>query len=345
MAFTGVSRQSVIAEFGPIRGQDPHPVRWLNDPGSVYLTTDRLLRVEGAGARAWLNALVTADLRTPSLDVARYTLLLGPAGGIVSDAWVVESTGQGSDRLALVVPAARAASVYALLDKYLVNAELTLSLDEGTRIVALLGTRRFDLVTGEMAALTTCSSTRLGLPNIDVWVSAAEADRLYERLSSVACGLGGGGVDAQAWTSARVALAIPAAGVDFDETFSPHEAGIDGHAVSLSKGCYLGQELVARQHRRGGLARRLVQLEIDGAIRVPDSLVGGPSGAEGAVLRDLEGAEVGRATSAAAVFGDEKVLALGSVKAGLAEPGTPVRLGDRPARICRIVGGGVSSAK
>jgi hypothetical protein len=67
------------------------------------------------------------------------------------------------------------------------------------------------------------------------------------------------------WEAFRIAEAFGRFGVDFGETDNPHEAGLDRRAVSWSKGCYLGQEVVCMQDMRGKLKRRLVALAFDTA--------------------------------------------------------------------------------
>jgi folate-binding protein YgfZ len=52
-------------------------------------------------------------------------------------------------------------------------------------------------------------------------------------------------------------------GIDFDETVLPAETGLLARAVSFTKGCYLGQEIVARMHARGQVARQLVGIRMD----------------------------------------------------------------------------------
>jgi folate-binding protein YgfZ len=254
---------------------------------------------------------------------------LNPAGGIESDAWVVECPSSRFPSLALVVPSSRFDRVRALLEKYLVNEDLTIALDDAVRIVAVLGPARHAIVTYAPTTMLAYSSTRLGLTNVELWIPAKEIDDVFAQLSTAARTLGGGGIDEPRWSSARVVLGIPKAGVDFDENFSPDEAGLGHRAVSLTKGCYLGQEVVARQHRRGTVPRRLVQFELHSSEkRYRDPAV-----------CDYSGAEVGRVTSFGP-FVEEGTsrLALGHVKSSFAQAGNHLSLGATTARVRRILG-------
>jgi folate-binding protein YgfZ len=84
----------------------------------------------------------------------------------------------------------------------------------------------------------------------------------------------------------RIAAATPRFGRELDERVLPAEAGLDERAVSFTKGCYPGQEPIARQHYRGKVNRRLRVLELDGELPEPEAPV------------TYEGKDVGRVTSA-----------------------------------------------
>lgn len=84
----------------------------------------------------------------------------------------------------------------------------------------------------------------------------------------------------------RIEAGTPRFGREIDDRVLPAEAGLDARAISFDKGCYPGQEPVARQHYRGKVNRRLRVLEVDGD----------PPRAESAVSYD--GKDVGRVTSA-----------------------------------------------
>ncbi|MGD0675046.1 MAG: glycine cleavage T C-terminal barrel domain-containing protein [Polyangiaceae bacterium] len=305
------------------------PWRWLDDPATVTTTADRVLRVEGGGSRNWLNSLLTADLRRVAPGTAGYALLLTPTGGIVTDAWVVDTGSQRSEAWALVLPAARAERASEALEKYLLNEAVTLTLDDTVRVVAIHGARGGELLEGAAGILKAYSCARLGPIGLDVWVPTAAVDGVVTRLSAAAYRLGGGAVGALDWSSARVALGVPQMGSDFDENLSPHEAGLEGRAVSFAKGCYLGQERVARQQRQGGLARRLVQLVVEGAERV----------AEGSIVCSPGGEEVGRVTSLAPASDEYRnVLALAGVTPNFAEPGTRLTVVERAAQVRLVIG-------
>ena len=242
---------------------------------TVYLTDDRVLRVVGTGSRRWLNSMLTADLRTPAPGAARYALLLNVSGGIVSDAWVVEETVDGAERLALVLPAMCAERTAAVLETAVFNEQIAVSFDESVRVVSVQGPRAQELLQGFARTASAYPCARLGVEGFDAWVNVSELEAFMTGLRAGAHRLGGKSIDALEWSSVRVTLGVPQAGVDFDESTSPHEAGLAGRAVSFTKGCFPGQEVVARQ-RRGGATRQLLLLDVERDERLaPGSLVCG----------------------------------------------------------------------
>ena len=97
-----------------------------------------------------------------------------------------------------------------------------------------------------------------------------------------------------AFEAARIAAHIPRPGLDSDHKTLPHEIGLVDDAVHLNKGCYRGQETVARIHNVGHPPRRLVFLHLDGSVdRLP---------AHGAPITTQDGAQVGFVGSAARHF-------------------------------------------
>ena len=111
----------------------------------------------------------------------------------------------------------------------------------------------------------------------------------------------------------RIEAGRPRMGHELDESTIPAEAGVVPRSVSFTKGCYTGQELVARIDSRGSQTpRRLVGLRIHGPTA---PAVGSPL--------ELDGAEVGRVTSVAPVSSSGGPVALGYLKRGV---DTPVEL-------------------
>jgi tRNA-modifying protein YgfZ len=119
-------------------------------------------------------------------------------------------------------------------------------------------------------------------------------------------------VDADELERARIEAGVPAWGKELDDAILPAEAGLDETHISFTKGCYPGQEPIARLRHRGHVNRRLRVLEVDSA-RAGDEV-------------EFEGKSVGRITSA--VPG----LALGYVRVEVPD-GAELIVGSKPARL------------
>lgn len=133
----------------------------------------------------------------------------------------------------------------------------------------------------------------------------------------------------------RIEAGRPAFGADMTEETIPLEAGLLDRAISTTKGCYVGQEIIIRVLHRGGgrVAKRLVKLEFDPALATPPP--------PGSTLR-FDGRDTGRVTSAAFSPGKNRVVALGFVHRDAAVVGRQVTVqresGEAAAEIVALAG-------
>jgi folate-binding protein YgfZ len=149
----------------------------------------------------------------------------------------------------------------------------------------------------------------LGVEAGYAWLSRAEVDPGLDALEAV----GARRATEEELEAIRIEHGVPRWGRDMDEKTFPQEAGVDTVAVHYDKGCYLGQEAMAKIHFRGKVNRGLVKLVGEGPLTV---------GAE----VTLDGDRVGRVTSAA----DGRALAM--VKRSVS-PGSSVRAGSIDATV------------
>jgi tRNA-modifying protein YgfZ len=125
----------------------------------------------------------------------------------------------------------------------------------------------------------------------------------------------------------RVEAAVPKWGVDMDETTIPNEAGLEARAISYDKGCYIGQETIARIKTYGHVNRRLIQCQVESG-QVPRS-----------GDKILEGErEVGHVTSAVRSLRLGKLVALGYVRREFAKTGVKLTCNNEPVEVLRVCG-------
>lgn len=229
--------------------------------------------VEGRDARAWLQDIVTADLERLEPFGSRRSLLLTPTGRIRADFHVL-GTGEADGGSFIVQPADQPGRIGNLLSPYILSSDVVLA--------------PTDLVLVSVSAEGADHEVARGpwRPSVlgggfDLLVDDAAAQ---SRRDLGSAGLVEVGPDAvEAW---RIHRGVPRFPVDLDEDSLPAEATLDdGVVIDRSKGCYLGQESVAKVRNLGRPTRVVLPLEASG-----------PAQAGEAVL--AEGVEIGVVTSA-----------------------------------------------
>jgi len=169
------------------------------------------------------------------------------------------------------------------------------------------------------------------LPTFDLFVPASGFQKVTSRLANA----GAVNMTSDLVEALRIEAGRPAFGIDMTEETIPLEPGLLDRAISTTKGCYVGQEVIVRVLHRGGgrVAKRLVRLNIDPAQ--PEAPAAGA-----AIL--IDGREVGRVTSAGWSPRLDHAVALGYVHRDAAEPGRQVSIGTEsgaaPATIAAMAG-------
>jgi tRNA-modifying protein YgfZ len=216
----------------------------LNDGRAlVDLTWWRKILVAGPDAPGWLNDLLAADLSGMKDGDARRSLLLSPTGRIRADVTVLRLR---EDHL-LVQDPSQPEPIDAVLSPYVLSSDVTLQ-DRTTELAlfALPGHRDLSgppLVHGWLVTRPSCLGMGLGLVG-----PASGRDPALRALKQGHVGLIEVGEEAvEAWRIPRGAARFP---VDLTPDSLPHETDV-GDAIAYQKGCYLGQEAVARVRNLG----------------------------------------------------------------------------------------------
>lgn len=290
------------------------------EPVLVVLQPARgTLSVKGSEAKTWLNGLVTCDVSKVEPGRGAFGLVLNKQGKIQSEVEILAS----DEGLLVGVSPGVAERLHASLDKFLVmeDAELGdvsadyLWADFHGLGAAALAEAAAKLCAGTAAGIRFSSEAAATL--VFERDQLLEFERFVERTPTLRRA-----TEAD-WEALRIAQTLGRFGVDFGEADNPHEAALDRRAVSWSKGCYLGQEVVCMQDMRGKLKRRLVSLSFDGDADVP--AVGS------AVIATDSGEAVGELTSVARSPLTGKLLALARVKSPYFEGKLALGVGGKPA--------------
>jgi folate-binding protein YgfZ len=262
------------------------------------------IRISGTRAAEMVTGLVTNDVGALSPGQGCYAAALTAKGKIIADlrVFVEESS-------VLVDAPVRAAEGWAAMVKKYVNPRVAPHTDESARLrdIGIFGATARHVVTAvtgvqapALTALTpyahvsveidgarvmVVSSPDLGMEGFELIVPTDSYESLWRRAMEAGATPAG----LEAWEIARVEAGRPEWGLDIDDSTIPQEANFDElHAISYTKGCYVGQETVARVHFRGHVNRHLRGVRAPGVEAPP----------RGATLHDEAGTQVGDVRSA-----------------------------------------------
>jgi folate-binding protein YgfZ len=274
--------------------------------------------LRGPDARDFLNRIASNETASLAAGEGCAALLLERTGRFVDRLIVCEA----DDHRLLVGSPGRGEAVREFLEKYVIADDV--------RVESLATTHRLFTVAGTDAAQALGVALGLGFglgelprfhhrpedvggPAFHVVLPAAGAAALAAALGAIP------EMDAAEWRARRIAAGLPEFGDEYgDRTVSLETRMFD--AISLTKGCFVGQEVVARLHNFKRVKRGLVHLLVDGG-EVPER--------DAPLLGAGGGEELGRVVSAART--QDGVFALGYVAAGHLAPGTALAVaeGDR----------------
>lgn len=235
--------------------------------GWVALPDRAVITLTGGDRITWLDSLTSHRIEACTSTQA---LILDPHGHVEYDLHVVDD---GAVTW-LIVAAQTAQALREYLQRMTFLADVQIAMADRD-VVWVPRRQQYDdlptwLVPLEFAGLgwTEAGSDRGG--DAAKYVPA-RPDRLIGAEVVFPPGQRPAGPECGQWalTALRVAAGVPQIGQDSDHKSLPHELGLIGPAVHLAKGCYRGQETVARLHNMGRPPRRLVLLHFDGALPEP----------------------------------------------------------------------------
>ncbi len=302
----------VPLRYGPVEKE----IQVLREgAGIADLSWRGRLELLGADRLRFLHNYLTCDVKGLTPGAGAYGFFTNPQGRVLSDAVVLAH----EDRLWVEVGPGQEEPIAAHLKKFLLADRVEVRTLDDMLPITVLGPRAEAVLGADLSSLgeswshgriavhgTEVELQRRGLagaPAWTLWVSASAAVPLVERLIVE----GARPVGFEALEALRVEAGIPRFGRDFGPGNFPQETGIE-EAVSYTKGCYLGQEVVARIHYRGGVQNVLRKLVFEGI-----------EPAQGVALLH-DGREAGTATTVVGSIG------LGILHRRAAEPGTRVEV-------------------
>jgi len=301
------------------------------------------LLVSGSDRASYLQGLLTNDTVALKAGEGCYAAYLTPQGRMISDLLVYEL----GDVILLSLPGDVKDTVLARLDQFIFSEDVQLGDVTATfGQVAVVGPDAARLVSsltddsqsarlsslpehgnlrsaiaGQPAIVTRV--TDVGEPGFEIYIERAGIGPLKTRL------LDAGVVELDGATAEvlRVEAGVPEFHRDMDEETIPLEAGIESRAISQTKGCYVGQEVIIRVLHRGHgrVARKLVGLTLDGDV-IP---------ARGSIVKSDQ-KDVGEITSSVRSIALDKPIALGYLQRDFLAPGTQVSIDGTRAVVTQL---------
>lgn len=296
-----------------------------------------LLRTTGSDRSTFLQGMLTNEVARLQAGEGTYAALLTQQGKVVSDLRVYAL----ADELWLDVPADRTEAVRTALERFIIADDVEFAADEAwAPLVALEGpqaARVLLAVVGEsVQAQAPYAHREMRFEGATVRVAAVShggedgyllfgAPALASKLWELCHAAGAEPVGMEALNVLRIEAGIPWYGRDMDDSMLVSEVGIES-AISYTKGCYLGQEVVERIAARGQVHRQLRGLLCAGQ-QVPQP---------GAPLT-ADGKEIGWISSAVWSPARDAAIALGYVRREYWDAGTEVRVSGSDETTARVV--------
>jgi len=301
--------------------------------GLIDLSSRGRVLVSGSDAVMFLNGLVTNDVKSLKINSWMPAAFANVQGRLLAAVRVIHR----GDGFLIDTEAETHEKVFNLLERFtlagdfrvrdLTNDTATLSL-QGKGAVDLLRSE-FDLGSGlergtnfsAPDGLDILTATHTAEPGFDIFMAAGRAGEWRDKF----VGRGAVPVDDATREVLRIEAGIPRYRVDMDENTVLNETNLDD-AISFTKGCYTGQEIIIRIKHRGHVAKKLTGLLLDHETAL----------APGAVCLAETGDDIGRVTSACASPRLARTIALGYVKYDYLAAGNKIRIKDTTGTVISL---------
>jgi folate-binding protein YgfZ len=269
------------------------------------------VRLTGADRASFLHNMCTNDIKGLAVGGQCEAFLTDVKGKIVGHVFVFVE----ADQLLLLTVPGQAERIVSSLDRYVIR--------EDVQLVDETATYEWAIDSGPAAARHMAPQTTTRAPTLDLLIGSCSllwcgglwyGNPRPENVPTPTAG------DEQLWHALRIESGWPLFGVDFDGSNLPQEVGRDTQAVSFRKGCYLGQETIARIDALGHVNKQLCTVRLAGEAAAGDELF-------------ADGESVGRVTSSSYSPKLDAWLALAMVRRGHNAPGARLACRDQPADV------------
>jgi folate-binding protein YgfZ len=298
--------------------------------GLIDLSSRGRILVSGAEVVMFLNGLITNDVKTLAVNSWMPAVFPNVQGRLLAGVRVIHR----DDGFLIDTERVTHDTVLKLLERFTMAGDFRVTdLTDETATLSIQGKQAREIIRttlGEEAAkverrqaanaqfaqgatvtVTVIRATHTAEDGFDLFVDANAAGQLRDLLTNA----GAQAVSSETSETLRIEAGIARYGMDMDETNVVTETNLDD-AVSFTKGCYVGQEIIARIKYRGHVAKKLTGLIVDSDQELED----------GVRILSSDGKEIGRVTSSTFSPGLARRIALGYIKYDYLAPGTEVNV-------------------
>jgi folate-binding protein YgfZ len=293
--------------------------------GLIDLSSRGRLRVSGSEATMFLNGLITNDMKTLAENrwmPAAFPTVQGRLIGAVrvvrlKDAFVIDTDAESHEAVLKTVSRFTLAGDFHVKDLTTETALLSVQGKRAVEVVEkVLKTSVSDLprdgvleTNWQNTPVTIIRATHTAEDGFDVLIDSTQGAQLRQALIDADAQV----VSPDVFEVLRIEAGIARFGHDVDETNVVTETNLDD-AVSYTKGCYVGQEIIVRIKHRGHVAKKLTGLRFQTEKRIEP----------GTIIKSSDGKEIGKLTSTAFSPKLEATIGLGYVRYEFLNPGTTV---------------------
>ena len=288
--------------------------------GWYRITSESAFEMSGKDAVSFLQGMVSNDVKSLKEGTGCYAACLTPTGKMLSDLRIYAL----ADRLLVLLPRKEKGKILEHLDKFIFTEEVLFKdLESEADLFSFQGPLSQKLLRDfvedplvldpyqhraferEGIPFRVFGATHTGENGFDMWVSKKESLRLCELIQEMGRSYGIREINAEVLEVLRIEASLPLYGIDMDESTIPLEAGLET-AVNFTKGCYVGQEVIARIKYIGHTNRVLIGLKLSEAVSKGDQVV-------------QDGREVGSITSSCYSPAQHSYVALAMMRRDIAK--------------------------
>ncbi len=292
--------------------------------------------VTGRDRVRWLNGMITNNVRDLPAGHGVYSFLLTPQGRILGDLYAYNR----GDFLVLDTDRSQAENLLTILRRYIIMDQVEIAnADDKLSAIGIAGPKSREMlnkiginlsevkplqvveVNWRDVSLTVVGGDLPNLESYEIWLDPGGINRLWQEFVSAGAVPAG----SNAFELLRIACGIPRYGQDIRERDLPQETE-QMRALSFTKGCYIGQEIVERIRSRGAVHRSFTGFRMDGPLPSPGTKI------------QVDGKEIAEITTSATLpaKSGELAVALGYVRREALAPGKQIEIGTAKATLADV---------